>query len=201
MEYKGLPYCKSGWSLHMMPIGYLMIEHRLIERMIKIITDELSRINKKNKPDLVFTDIAIDFIRTYADKCHHGKEEDILFSSLSKKQLRPEHKKIMAGLIEEHKMGRLAVGKLVNAKDKYSQGDSGALKSIKRQLKWLTEFYPKHIVKEDKGFFIPSMGYFSEQEQDGMLLEFCEFDNSPIQETYRNIVQRLEKNKPKKTKR
>jgi len=193
MEYEGLPFCKSGWNLHMMPIGYLMIEHRLIERMIKLIRDELNRIIKKKKANLIFIDAAVDFIKTYADKCHHGKEEDILFKELSKKQLLPEHKKMMQTLLEEHKMGRQAVGELINAKERYGRGNPAALKLITRHLKWLSEFYPKHIAKEDKGFFIPSMKYFSQREQDSMLVKFCEFDNSGIQETYRNIVKSLER--------
>ncbi len=177
----------------MMPIGYLMIEHRLIERMVKLIKVELIRIDNKKKAGLAFVDAVVDFIRIYADKYHHGKEEDILFNGLSKKKLHPEHKKAMQRLIEEHKMGRLAVGKLANAKDKYILGNLNALSSIRHQLKWLSEFYPAHIVKEDRGLFIPAMGYFTEREQNNMLGEFCEFDNSPIQEFYRNIVRGLEK--------
>ena len=178
-----------------MPIGYLMIEHRLIERMIKLMTDELGRMNKTNKANLVFLNAAIDFLKTYADKCHHGKEEDIFFRDLYRKKLSREHKKAVDTLIEEHKMGRKAVAKLIDAKDKHSQGVLGAIKSIKLKLKWLIGFYPRHIAKEDKSFFIPSMAYFSEKEQNNMLREFCVFDNSGIQETYRNIVQALEKKK------
>ena len=41
---------------------------------------------EKNLPpvevDPVFIDTAVDFIRTYADRCHHGKEEDLLFKAL-----------------------------------------------------------------------------------------------------------------------
>jgi len=197
MEYKGLPFCKTGWNLHMMPIGYLMIEHRLIERMIKLMSDELTQVNKENKIDADFINTAVDFIRSYADKCHHGKEENILFKALYKKKLLAEHKKIMAELIEEHKMGRREVAKLVCVNENYAQGKPGGIEAVKKQMKWLIEFYPKHILKEDKGFFIPSMSYFTKVEQNEMLKEFCAFDSSPIQETYRNIVVNLEHNHEK----
>jgi hemerythrin-like domain-containing protein len=193
MEYKGMPFNKSGWSLHMMPVGYLMIEHRLIERMIKLLMDELLKIDKENKADLRFIEAAIDFLKTYADKCHHGKEEDILFRELVKKKLSPEHKMAMEELIEEHKMGRKEVGKLVEAQDSYREGDTESISSIKKQIKWLVEFYHRHIAKEDKKFFILSMSYFSKQEQDNMLGEFLEFDKGEVQETYRKIVLELEK--------
>ena len=71
----------------MLPIGSLMIEHRLIERLIALIEKEGDKIKKDNLTDIDFIDDCIDFIRTYADRCHHGKEEDILFRDLRNKKL------------------------------------------------------------------------------------------------------------------
>ena len=51
----------------------LMIEHRLIERMLSVIKDVLAKIETKHNVDPVFVDIAVDFIRVYADRTHHGK--------------------------------------------------------------------------------------------------------------------------------
>jgi len=78
----------------MQPIGPLMIEHRLIERMIGLMSQELERIRNNIAVDPefafvdpVFIDTAVDFLRIYADRCHHGKEEDILFAELAAKDL------------------------------------------------------------------------------------------------------------------
>ena len=67
--------------------GLLTIEHRLIERMISLIKDAKVQIESTHKVDPVFVDTAVDFIRMYADRTHHGKEEDILFRDLSKRPL------------------------------------------------------------------------------------------------------------------
>ncbi len=48
--------------------GPLMIEHRLIERMIAIIQDTLAQVKKTKKIDPFFVDKAVDFIRIYADR-------------------------------------------------------------------------------------------------------------------------------------
>jgi len=62
-----------------------MIEHRLIERMLSVFKKVLDKIESEHEVDPVFVDIAVDFIRMYADRTHHGKEEDILFRELNKK--------------------------------------------------------------------------------------------------------------------
>jgi len=46
-----------------MPIGSLMIEHRLIERMIIVMKKEIDRMEKEGTIDSGFIDIAVDFIR------------------------------------------------------------------------------------------------------------------------------------------
>ncbi len=179
----------------MMPIGPLMIEHRLIERMIKLMKNELQKIKQAGIADVAFIEKALDFIKTYADKCHHGKEEDILFRGLSKKNLSPEHRKTMDELIQEHVYGRNVAKALAAAGENYRQGNHDALRDISDGIGKLVEFYPKHIEKEDKHFFLPVMDYFSKDEQAGMLNEFWEFDRKLIHEKYKAIVAEIEKQK------
>jgi hemerythrin-like domain-containing protein len=176
----------------MMPIGPLMIEHRLIERMVGLLRQELHAIGEQDTVNTEFIDRAIDFFRTYADRCHHGKEEHILFRDLAAKTLSSEHKKIMNELIQEHRFGRETVGKLLSATERYGLGDREARGKIMGFLKELTNFYPAHIEKEDKHFFMPCMEYFSKEERDAMLDEFGEFDKGLIHEKYKQMVERFE---------
>ncbi len=176
----------------MLPVAPLMIEHRLIERMIKLMDAEVYRIRQGNKPDIDFIDAAVDFARTYADKLHHGKEEDILFRVLAKKKLSREHKRIMYELVHEHALGRSNVKKLVEARSKYTQGEKEAVKEILKNMEILVKFYPKHIEKEDEHFFIPVMDYLKRREKEGMLNEFYEFDKRFIHVKYNDLVEELE---------
>ncbi|MGB2630800.1 MAG: hemerythrin domain-containing protein [Candidatus Omnitrophota bacterium] len=173
----------------MLPIGPLMIEHRLIERMVRLMDLELVKIKDTNEVDASFIDTAVDFLRTYADRCHHGKEEDILFRGLDKKPLSGEHRRVMEELIQEHVMGRNNVKKLIAAKEGYVGGNKAALNEIVSNMETLVKFYPEHIEKEDKHFFIPVMDYFDEQEKDKMLEECYEFDRKLIHEKYTKIVE------------
>ncbi len=177
----------------MKPIGLLMREHRLIEQLIALVNLQVSEISKTNKADPEFIQAAVDFIRTYADRTHHGKEEDILFKELATKQLAPEHKKIMGELVEEHALARRLTGNLVAARNNYVRGSEQALPEIVHFMQELTKLYPGHIEKEDKRFFYPCMEYFSKQEQDNMLRLFYEFDQKMIHEKYQKVVAEMQK--------
>jgi hemerythrin-like domain-containing protein len=170
-----------------------MVEHRLIERMVALIDRELKRIVREKKADTDLLSSAIDFFRFYADRTHHGKEEDILFSALAKKQMSPELERTMEELVEEHRYGRKVVGELDRSRGDYAHGNEASLQTIRARLEELATFYPRHIEKEDKHFFYPAQEYLSEKERDGMLADFREFDRKLVHEKYGEIVEELEK--------
>ena len=89
-----------------MPIDVLMQEHRLIDRIISQMRKEVARMEEKNDVNSKFVDVAVDFIKVYADRCHHGKEEGVLFRELSSKQMSREHAALMRELIDEHVYAR-----------------------------------------------------------------------------------------------
>ncbi len=176
----------------MMPIAPLMIEHRLIERMVKVMKNTMDLMDTTGKAGLEFIDEAVDFIRTYADRCHHGKEEDILFHLLAEKAISDDHRTAMEALIEDHVRARQMTSGLAAAKERYVLGEAEALNDVKAIINDLVAFYPGHIEKEDRHFFIPCMSYFTNIEQDDMLERFWEFDRVLIHQKYRSVVEKLE---------
>lgn len=172
----------------MMPIAPLMIEHRLLERMIALAGKEVYRIKSSGKADSDFIDTLMDFMQTYADRCHHGKEEDILFRALKKKQLSEEHSRTIDELLADHAHGREINARLIEANKKYASGDEQSLSVITDCLSSMLNLYPPHIAKEDKEFFLPSMSYFTEEEKDSILAEEYSFDQSLIHEKYKEVV-------------
>ena len=71
----------------MKPIGPLMWEHRLIEKMLVSFMRHIDKAEKSKKIKPLVVDMAVDFVRMYADRTHHGKEEEILFRDLVKKDM------------------------------------------------------------------------------------------------------------------
>ena len=173
----------------MQPIGPLMHEHRLIERLLNLVEREVYAIEAGKKPDSQFIDQAVDFCRTYADRCHHGKEEDILFRELMKKPLLDDERRILGELVDEHVQGRALVRAIDETNRAVARCEPAAsVETLLPLLRKLIAFYPVHIAKEDKHFFFPVMKHFSRAEMDAMLKEFEAFDRMVVHEKYAGIV-------------
>ena len=186
----------------MLPIGPLMMEHRVIEKLLPALRAAARAGRRDGRIDLRFADAALEFIRTYADRCHHGKEEDLLFRALAAKPLEAGHRALMDELVEEHRQGRRKVREIAAALEAYRRGDggggaaagagpSGPLTAIVDGFEWLASFYPAHIRKEDSGLFLPAMAYFDRAERDALLDAEREFDRSLLQALYRERVEAL----------
>jgi hemerythrin-like domain-containing protein len=169
-----------------------MEEHRVIEKLVALIRLAAEAGRREGRVDLRFVEMALDFLKTYADRCHHGKEEGILFRALERKSMAPAHRAVMDALIEEHRLGRRKVRELSEAAEAYGRGEGAALHVILDRLEFLAEFYPAHIRKEDKSFFLPVMDYLDEGEKAAMIAEEMEFDRKLIHELYREKVKALE---------
>ncbi len=178
----------------MKPIGILMIEHRLIEKVLQLVGDEIANIERRMDEDPSFLDSVIDFVRTYADRIHHGKEEDILFARLRTKELDAYDRKIMEELDAEHSTSRRNVSELVAAKAAFAGGDRSQVGTIKEKLTFVVSFYPVHIAKEDKDFFIKTQRYFTSAELDGMLADFEAFDRGMGKEKYDALYEKMKAN-------
>jgi hemerythrin-like domain-containing protein len=172
----------------MMPIGPLMKEHRVIEKMIAMLDARAAAWRAGAEVDERFLDAAVDFIRTYADRTHHGKEEDILFAALAKRPLSEDDSRVMGELITDHQVARSAVRDILAAEGAYFAGDRTARSMLLEKCAVLTTLYPPHICKEDKVFFRASMHYFDEDERAAMLADMDRFDAGMIHEKYRKVV-------------
>jgi hemerythrin-like domain-containing protein len=178
---------KEAW---MKPRGQLMIEHRLIEKLLAAAAERANGMTQESY-DPVLVDSIVDFIKTYADRTHHGKEEDILFRELSTKEVSGENLRVMNELIDEHKQARAKVGEITDLNGRYKSGDRNVVSRIKEIILWLAHFYPVHIGKEDKDFFPKSEKYFSAQELDKMVQDFWTFDRNMIHEKYQGLLESL----------
>jgi hemerythrin-like domain-containing protein len=132
-------------------------------------------------------------MRTYADRCHHGKEEDILFAKLRSKDMTPPMKQAMERLIEEHALARSLVRRLEDLTVSCRPGNPDTSKGVQQVITEITMLYPDHIRREDKEFFPTAMTYLEPKESQVMLEQFEDFEHRILHEKYEALVKGVEK--------
>jgi hemerythrin-like domain-containing protein len=146
-------------------------EHRVILRMIKIL---LVASDKLEKGEAVSPDVfkkSVEFIRVFADRCHHGKEEGELFPALERKGIL-KHRGPIAVMLMEHEHGRLFVKGLNEAVEKYERGDKTAKNAIVENARGYADLLDQHIYKEDNILYPMGDKVLSEADNNELLEKF-----------------------------
>ncbi len=134
----------------MNPIQELKQEHRAIERALTILENIAEKIQKPSaKRDA--GDI-IDFLKTFADTCHHGKEERVLFPSLQNIGVSKEGGPIGV-MLREHDMGRAHIQGMVRALIALGADEAQGIEDFRGHAGAYAALLRQHIVKEDQVLF------------------------------------------------
>ena len=179
-------------ALTLTPADVLRAEHDMIRRVIAILGRESERIGEGTGVDAVFIDRAVDFIYTYAERVHHGKEEEVLFRELDSKPLSPEHRQMMERLVREHVEMRHLVEDLVEARDRFAEGDEEALRTIEGVVGRLSDLYPDHLEMEEGTFFLAAQSYLDDSAEEAILEAMRGHDRAMIHEKHGALVEDLE---------
>jgi hemerythrin-like domain-containing protein len=129
-------------------IETLMNEHRLIERACDALVAFADEARRKEADDKAELSRFVSFIRGFADACHHGKEENILFKAMVAAGF-PRHGGPVAVMLMEHDMGRqhvTALGELAEKKAPWTAEDRQQLADAAYRYANLLR---QHIHKED----------------------------------------------------
>lgn len=86
-------------------------EHDVILRALAVLERAAARLATGGPVDETALAELVDLCRTFADKCHHGKEEDTLFPMLRAKGVGTP----LAVFLEEHEQGRAHLATLASA--------------------------------------------------------------------------------------
>jgi hemerythrin-like domain-containing protein len=127
----------------------LVNEHRLILRMIALLERNAARTAEGGYSNWQFYLDGVDFIRNYADRFHHAKEEDVLFEALVTNGMPREHSPVAAMLLE-HEQGRMHVRALEAAAREAQAGQPGREAGIAEHAHAYASLLREHIAKEDE---------------------------------------------------
>lgn len=126
----------------------LVAEHRLILRVIALLERNAPRTAAGGYSNWQFYLDGVDFIRNYADRFHHAKEEDVLFAALVKNGM-PRENSPVAAMLMEHDQGRTYVRRMETAAREAMDGLTGRENVIAENALAYAEMLREHISKED----------------------------------------------------
>ena len=144
----------------------LLDEHKNILKFIEALSKECDRIGAGAEIDKNFFAQAVDFIKNYADKFHHAKEEDILFVELDKRQ-EQMHCSPMDQMRHEHDLGRGFVKGLETALN------GGNKEKVIENARGYAELLEDHIYKEDNILYPMADGVLDEATQKEITEKFA----------------------------
>jgi hemerythrin-like domain-containing protein len=133
------------------PTAILREEHRRILDVTGALERQLDPARTETA-DPVQLGRCVRFLRLFADACHHGKEEDILFPTLEDHGL-PRDSGPIAVMLAEHREGRRLVEIMANALPELSAGDEDAMERFTRAGHDYADLIRGHIGKEDGVLF------------------------------------------------
>jgi hemerythrin-like domain-containing protein len=175
----------------MKAIASLLTEHRLIEQILQAVRCQIRLIEVRKPVNARAIDGIIDFLATYADRTHHGKEEEILFKALETRELQTRDRACMNKLKQDHAFLRRTILDLSANRNECMRDDACAASDVFNTFRQLLVFYPVHVACEEEVFFTVAARYFTTEEQAQLVTEFNAFDQQMIHEKYRQLAECL----------
>jgi hemerythrin-like domain-containing protein len=123
-------------------------EHKAITTMLDILEAIASRLEKGEGVDANDLERVLEFISVFSDRCHHGKEEDLLFPAMERAGI-PREGGPIGCMLSEHDRGREHVRQMREATAAYTRGDVHAGPVIARSARDYVGVLREHIDKED----------------------------------------------------
>lgn len=183
----------------MKPTAELSHEHRAILTMIRILGKMADRLDAGTPVDPDDLERSVQFIRVFADKCHHAKEEGYLFPEMEKAGI-PRDRGPIGVMLSEHEEGRKHVAAMAGAIPGIRKADRKAAAIFASAARGYGELLTQHIFKEDHVLFPMADARLSPDQQSSLEACFADVEEKIVgpgtHEEYHRLLERLEKAYP-----
>lgn len=176
-------------------VNTLKDEHQVIRRFLTVLAKLADQAEETRQVDLEKFEKVLDFIKTFADRCHHGKEEDILYPLLEKRGI-PKEDGPIGMMLLEHDQGREYVAGLTEALEKHKKGED-SVDDIVENARGYIQILQNHIPKEDDILYPMAEEVLKPEDNKELLAEFEKVEEEKIgpgkHEEYHQLIDQLEK--------
>ena len=174
----------------------LSSEHRVIERVIQALETAARRLEAGQTIRPAFFVDSADFIKGFADGCHHRKEEGVLFRAMVDNGL-PLQNSPVAVMLSEHEQGRAYTRGMRQAAERLQAGDAGAKTDVVGNALGYAALLRQHIYKEDNILFPMANRVIPVDQHDNVAEGFEHVEHEEtgegVHEKYLGLAERLEK--------
>lgn len=127
-------------------------EHRVIEQVLDCLEAHVRQSEEAGKVDAPTTERILDFLRNFADGCHHAKEENHLFPWMERHGFSRQYGPTGV-MFREHTLGRHYLQQLSKALPGASRGLPGDVQAFAEAARSYLQLLREHIHKEDHCLF------------------------------------------------
>lgn len=157
------------------PTELLMTDHRIIEVVLNVLERMANCWESENALDVASARSAVVFCRDFADGCHHGKEEGILFPALERKGL-PAQEGPTAQMRLEHERARALIRGMQAAIEKSARNTPETRQAFVENARGYVTLLRDHILKENHCLFSIANEILEDSERCELTESFEAFD-------------------------
>jgi hemerythrin-like domain-containing protein len=183
----------------MTPTEDLINEHKAIKIMLSIMGKIASDIKENKVFNVKDIEQIVDFLQTFADKCHHGKEETSLFPALVLAGI-PKENGPIGVMLHEHTIGRGYIKEISRGLENNESGDTFSGELIADNLTNYVNLLQNHIKKEENILFPMANKILSEQRQKEIFEQFEKIEEDVVghgvHEKYHELLNQLKSKYP-----
>lgn len=159
----------------MNPTQELTHEHAIVNQALKILAHLCDRVETGAPPNTAHIAQLLEFITEFVDRCHHAKEEELLFPAMEQAggaQIKP----MVAQMLAEHDTGRSFGRKLKQAFADYAAGQAHALPALVDNARRYIRILEPHIVKEDTILYVVAEQVLAQAQQTALTAGFAKIE-------------------------
>ncbi|MDD4142954.1 MAG: hemerythrin domain-containing protein [Bacteroidales bacterium] len=148
-------------------------EHDAILYVLRILGKMMQSDNSNSETLLRYYGEVVYFLKIFADKCHHGKEENYLFKELINKGI-PNEGGPVGVMLHEHDQGREYIAQMSRSFDENN------IEGFNNAAILYSDLLRQHIEKENNVLFMIADRVINEQEQNRLFEQFEQHEENVI---------------------
>jgi hemerythrin-like domain-containing protein len=163
------------------PTQALRNEHRVIEQVLDSLAAFAQTVSSEDRALRSHLGRYVEFFRVFADACHHGKEEAVLFKELSARGM-PVDGGPIGVMLAEHDQGRVLVRRLAAIAAGEGDLDPAEMAGLRETVFGFHTLLHGHIQKEDEILFAMADRMLPPEAVDSILDRYERFEREEMGE-------------------